>query len=591
VPVNRKYPIAEVMSAARRFQDRTGRVPTIEWCVIGGVNDSDEQAERLAGLMRGFRAHVNLIPWNYIGSGVSGTIYRKPEPEQLARFADILRRHNVVTHFRETRGDDVAAACGQLAVKDVPPLTASPASSVTPNGVESRMMPNLNPATEEPIDTPAFHSESQINDKLNAAKEAFPKWRKTPIAERGAAMKKLAELLKARREQLANFMTLEMGKPIVSAEAEIDKCATTCEYYAENSARYLAQRPVASDAGKSYVRFDPLGAILAIMPWNFPYWQVIRFAAPTLMTGNVALLKHAPNVPLCSMAIEKLFADAGFPAGTFSSLLADVDIVPRLLEDPFVAAVTLTGSGRAGRSVAQSAGKVLKKCVLELGGSDAFIVLAVADAPAVARAAADARCINSGQSCIASKRFIVESGIYDDFVREMTDAMSKLKVGDPTDRTTQIGPMARLDLLENLHRQVEQSVAQGARLVLGGQRLDRKGFYYAPTVLADVTPDMTVFKEETFGPAAAIVRANHVDHAIALANQSVYGLGCSVWTKNAMLAEKFVADLDAGSVFLNGMVKSDPRLPFGGIKQSGYGRELSDFGIHEFVNIKTVWIK
>ncbi len=452
-------------------------------------------------------------------------------------------------------------------------------------------MPNLNPATEEPIETPSFHSPEQIDQKLPLAKAAFPKWRRASITERGAAMRKLSELLKARRDQLANLMTLEMGKPIVSAEAEIDKCATTCEFYAENSARYLAQKPVASDAGKSYVRFDPIGAVLAIMPWNFPFWQVLRFAAPTLMAGNVALLKHAPNVPLCALAIEKLFNDAGFPAGVFTTLLADVDIVPKLLDDPFVAAVTLTGSDRAGKSVASSAGKVLKKSVMELGGSDAFIVLADAEVASVAKTAAEARCINSGQSCIASKRFIVEAGIYDAFTQAMTEAMSNLKVGDPTDRTTQIGPLARLDLLENLHRQVEQTISQGARLLTGGKRLERKGFFYAPTVLADVTPEMTAFQEETFGPVAAIVRANHVDHAIALANQSRYGLGCSLWTNNPTLAEKFAGEIESGSVFINGIVKSDPRLPFGGTKQSGFGRELSEFGIHEFVNIKTVWVK
>ncbi len=452
-------------------------------------------------------------------------------------------------------------------------------------------MQNFNPANESPIDTPAFFTPAELAQRVEQAKSAFAIWRKASLSERAIPMKRLAELLIERKSQLASIMTMEMGKPIVAAEAELEKCSLACDFFADNAARFLSQKPAATEASKSYVRFEPLGGILAIMPWNFPFWQVVRFMAPSLMAGNVCLLKHAPNVPQCALAIERICLEAGFPAGVFSSLLVDVTAVPDLLADPFVAAVTLTGSNRAGRAVATEAGKLLRKSVLELGGSDAFIVLADAEVPAVAQIAAQARCINNGQSCIAAKRFIVETPVYDAFVRALADAMSKLKVGDPMERSTEIGPLARLDLLENLHRQVEQTVAAGARLLIGGKRLDRPGFFYPPTVLADVKLGMAAFDEETFGPVAAVMKADHVDHAIKLANASPYGLGCSLWTQNASLAEKFVPEIAAGSVFINETVKSDPRLPFGGIKQSGYGRELSEFGIHEFVNVKSVWIK
>jgi succinate-semialdehyde dehydrogenase/glutarate-semialdehyde dehydrogenase len=347
-----------------------------------------------------------------------------------------------------------------------------------------------------------------------------------------------------------------------------------------------------SDASDSFVRFDPLGVVLAIMPWNFPIWQALRFAIPALAAGNTVVLKHAPNVPGCALAIEQLFHDAGFPRGVFTSLLvAENSIAERIVAHPALAAVTLTGSERAGSTVASIAGKSLKKSVMELGGSDPFIVLEDADVQSVATAAAEARCQNNGESCIAAKRFIVHQSIAARFEELFTAAMASLKVGDPMDRTTKIGPLARLDLVENLRRQVEATIREGARLLTGGRRRAGKGFFFEPTVLADVRPGMTAFEEETFGPVAAVIRANDVDHAIQLANQSRYGLGASIWTKDLDRARKLAAQIDAGGVFINGIVKSDPRLPFGGTKNSGWGRELSEFGIREFVNVKTVWIR
>ncbi|HZL38435.1 MAG TPA: aldehyde dehydrogenase family protein, partial [Tepidisphaeraceae bacterium] len=389
---------------------------------------------------------------------------------------------------------------------------------------------------------------------------------------------------------LTLLMAREMGKPVMAGEAEVEKCAACCEHFALHSAKYLSQIDIESDAAQSYVRFDPLGGVLAIMPWNFPFWQVFRFAAPALMAGNVGLLKHAPNVPGCALAIEDVFREAGFPPGVFSTLLVDTSAVGEIIKHPAVAAVTLTGSERAGAAVAAQAGAELKKAVLELGGSDPFIVLPDADVQATARAAASARTINSGQSCIAAKRFIVV-GDGREFERHFARALAALKLGDPTDRATDQGPLARLDLLENLDRQVRESIAAGARLVTGGHRLPRTGYFYAPTLLADVGPGMPVFDEETFGPVAALIDARGVDDAIRLANLSKYGLGASIWTRDAAAAQLLAARLEAGCVFVNGPVKSDPRLPFGGIKRSGYGRELSAFGIHEFVNIKTVWMR
>jgi succinate-semialdehyde dehydrogenase/glutarate-semialdehyde dehydrogenase len=386
-------------------------------------------------------------------------------------------------------------------------------------------------------------------------------------------------------------MTEEMGKTIVSAEAEVVKCAWVCDHYAENGAAWLAPERIKTDASDSFVRFDPLGPVLAVMPWNFPFWQVFRFAAPALMAGNVALLKHASNVPGCALAIEQIFLEAGAPEGVFTTLLTGNKAVEQVLESPIVQAVTLTGSDPAGRAVAAKAGSLLKKTVLELGGSDPFIVLADADPEEAAKEAAKARCINNGQSCIAAKRFIVQEPLADRFEQAMTREMAALKVGDPMDRATDVGPLAREDLLHDLDRQVKETVAKGARLLTGGERLPGRGYYYAPTVLARVEPGMVAFDEETFGPVAAITRAKSVEHAVELANRSKFGLGASLWTKDLDRARELARQIEAGAVFANGMVKSDPRLPFGGIKTSGYGRELSHYGLREFVNVKSVWIR
>jgi succinate-semialdehyde dehydrogenase / glutarate-semialdehyde dehydrogenase len=454
----------------------------------------------------------------------------------------------------------------------------------------------INPATEELIGEYDWHRPEKVEAALRAAADAFISWRATSFDERARLMRRAATTLRERRAALALLMTREMGKPVTGAEAEVEKCAGACEFFAERAAGFLADEPIASDATRSYVRFEPLGAVLAIMPWNFPFWQVFRFAAPALMAGNVGVLKHAPNVPGCAAAIEAVFADSGFPPGVFTNLYVDNAGAEAVIRHPAIRAVTLTGSTRAGRAVAAVAGSVLKKTVLELGGSDPFIVIPPAGRGALeflhhaAEQAAAARCINSGQSCIAAKRFIVVRWS-DQFEQHLASVMGGMKVGDPGDRATQVGPLARLDLLEALDDQVQRSRAAGARLLAGGMRLPGRGYFYAPTVLSDVRPGMAVFDEETFGPVAAVVHARDVDEAIDLANASEYGLGASVWTDDAALAERIASRIEAGCVFVNGAVKSDPRLPFGGIKHSGYGRELSEAGIREFVNIKTVWVR
>jgi succinate-semialdehyde dehydrogenase/glutarate-semialdehyde dehydrogenase len=453
-------------------------------------------------------------------------------------------------------------------------------------------MKSINPATEQVIAEYAEHTPVQIERALHSAEKAFGQWRSVPIKDRGALLKEAGAGLRRKRDELARLMAMEMGKPIAAGEAEVEKCAGACEFFAENAASFLAERKIQSDASRSYVRFDPLGPVLAIMPWNFPIWQVIRFAAPALMAGNVVLLKHAPNVPGCALAIERTFTDAKFPPGVFSTLLIeDNTAAEKWIDHPAIRAVTLTGSERAGRAVSSAAGRALKKTVMELGGSDPFIVLADADVPSVAARAAEARCINSGQSCIAAKRFIVERAIADEFEAAMTAAMATMKVGDPLDRATRVGPLARLDLLETLHRQVQRSVEQGAKLRLGGRRRAGKGFFYEPTVLADVRPGMAAFDEETFGPVAAVVRSDDAAEAVRLANGSRYGLGASLWTRDIDRAQNLAGQIESGAVFINGIVKSDARLPFGGVKNSGWGRELSQFGIYEFVNIKTIWVK
>ncbi len=449
----------------------------------------------------------------------------------------------------------------------------------------------INPATEALIREYPEHTDAEVEKRLTATRAAALTWRDVSMDERAALMRRLGEQLRKQRDALAALMVAEMGKPIASAESEVDKCALCCDYFAQNAAVMLAPQHRVVDADESYVRFDPLGVVLAIMPWNFPIWQVIRFAAPNLMAGNVGVLKHAPNVPGTALAIEKLFADAGFPTGVFSALLIANERAQGVIEHPAVAAVTLTGSVKAGGIVAGQAGAMRKKTVLELGGSDPFIVLADADLEAAAATAAKSRCLNSGQSCIAAKRFIVEAAIADAFVEALVAQMNAMKTGDPTDRQTDIGPLARADLRDTLEGQVADSIRAGAKLLAGGKRVGERGFFYAPTVLGEVTPGMRAFDEETFGPVAAVVRARDARHAVELANRSHYGLGANIWTRDLARAKALAEKIESGCIFINDFVKSDPALPFGGIKDSGYGRELGDFGIREFVNIKTVVVK
>jgi succinate-semialdehyde dehydrogenase/glutarate-semialdehyde dehydrogenase len=451
-------------------------------------------------------------------------------------------------------------------------------------------MVSMNPATGEVIGTFEEYDTVQVMDIVQRVHQAWQGWRQVSLRERSERLCCMAQRLRERSDELARMMALEMGKPITEGRAEIEKCALVCEYYAQQAPAMLAEQPIASDASRSYVTFRPLGVVLAVMPWNFPFWQVFRFAAPALMAGNGALLKHSSNVPRCALAIEELFVDAGFPQDIFRTLVIGSGGVDAVVEHPQVRAVTLTGSDFAGRKVAARAGQMLKKTVLELGGSDPFIVTPGADLRLAAQVGARARCLNSGQSCIAAKRFIVCDEVYEEFLSLFSDAMAKLVVGDPLDETTQVGPQARGDLRDELHQQVQASVAAGARLVLGGRALERTGFFYAPTILADVGPGMPAYHEELFGPVASVIRVADIEQALAVANDTPYGLGGSVWDRDTARAEALAGRIEAGAVFVNGMVKSDPRLPFGGIKDSGYGRELSHYGLMEFVNIQTVWI-
>jgi acyl-CoA reductase-like NAD-dependent aldehyde dehydrogenase len=449
---------------------------------------------------------------------------------------------------------------------------------------------SVNPATEAFLASFPPSTPDEVEAAIAAADTAQQAWRRTSFVERAAAMRRLAEHLRGRRDEYGRLITLEMGKPIVEAVAEIEKCAWACEFYADQAAGFLGDQVVATNASRSLVAFEPLGVILAIMPWNYPFWQVFRFAAPALMAGNGALLKHASNIPQCALAVGSAFEEAGFPSGLFHTLLlvgADVEPVVR---DRRVRAVTLTGSSDVGARVAAVAGSALKKTVLELGGSDPFIVLADADVAAAAATAVRARNHNTGQSCIAAKRFLVEAPVAADFERRFADAIRALRVGDPLDPATQVGPLAREDLRDALDRQVRQSVRMGARVVVGGSKREGKGWFYEPTLLADVTEDMPVLNEETFGPVAAVLSVRDADEAVRVANRSPYGLGAAIWTNDVAAARAMARRIESGSVFINGMVASDPRLPFGGVKQSGYGRELSHFGIREFVNIQTIWI-
>jgi succinate-semialdehyde dehydrogenase/glutarate-semialdehyde dehydrogenase len=449
----------------------------------------------------------------------------------------------------------------------------------------------LNPATEEVLQTFRELNLEEIEEKLVISKSAFQSHSKTSFEDRARKMHRAAEILESEKEKLGSLMTIEMGKPIKGAIQEAEKCAWVCRYYAENAARMLADEGVESNATRSFVRYQPLGPVLAVMPWNFPFWQVFRFAAPALMAGNVGLLKHSSNVPQCALAIEDIFVRAGFAKGVFQTLLIGSDKVPGVIEDDRVVAATLTGSEPAGSSVASLCGKNIKKTVLELGGSDPFIIMPSANLDVAVQTGVKARTINNGQSCIAAKRFIVHQQIYDEFTEQFVERLNNLKIGDPMDPSTEIGPLATADVLKSLEEQVQKSVEAGAKVLTGGKRLEGKGYYYIPTALADIPEDSPAYKEELFGPVALFFRARDINEAIGIANDSIFGLGSSAWTNDRTEIEQFTSELQAGSVFINGMVASDPRLPFGGIKHSGYGRELATFGIREFVNIKTVWIQ
>ncbi len=454
-----------------------------------------------------------------------------------------------------------------------------------------RAIKSINPATGDLTETFEPWSDAQLDAVLETVGRVSHDWRNTALEKRESLMKGVAVVLRENADKYARLMAQEMGKPVVQGRAEIEKCGWVCEYYANHAADFLKDEVIESGAGRSYVRFPPLGTILAVMPWNFPFWQVFRFAAPALMAGNTAVLKHASNVPRCAQAIESLFLKAGFPEHVLRNLMIESKQVARVIAHPVVKAATLTGSGPAGSQVAAQSGKMLKKTVLELGGSDPFIVLPDADLSLCAGVAAQARTINSGQSCIAAKRFIILEQVADAFLDLFRRNMEALVVGDPLDEKTQVGPQAREDLLQELHAQVTASVAKGARVLLGGKPLNRPGFYYPPTILEGVTPGMPAFDEELFGPVAAVLRVRDKDEAVRMANLTCYGLGAAVWTRDVRKGEALARRVEAGNVFVNGMVASDPRLPFGGIKASGYGRELSQYGIREFVNIQTIWIK
>ena len=450
---------------------------------------------------------------------------------------------------------------------------------------------SLNPATGELLKQFQPISESEIEKKLDRADQTFRAYRRTTFSERAQKMMQVAGILETEKIELGKLMTTEMGKTLRSAAEEAVKCAWGCRFYAENAERFLADEVVQSGASLSYIRYEPLGPILAIMPWNFPFWQVFRFAAAALMAGNVALLKHAPNVPQCALKISEIFHRAGFPEGAFQTLLIEVDAVKRILEDRRVKAVTLTGSVRAGGEVAALAGSALKKTVLELGGSDAFIVMPSADLDQAVKTGVTARTINNGQSCIAAKRFILHEQVADDFTKRFVAAMEALRVGDPMNNDTDIGPITRADLLAKLDEQVQESVKLGAKVLTGAKILKRPGYFYAPTVLTDIPKDSPAYDEELFGPVASLFQVRNIEEAITVANDTMFGLGSAAWTRDRAEMKKFIDELEAGLVFINGMVASDPRLPFGGVKQSGYGRELGVQGIREFVNVKTVWIK
>ncbi len=449
---------------------------------------------------------------------------------------------------------------------------------------------SINPATGETVATFEDHSAAEVERRVASAAAAFRTWRRSAFTDRSAVLVRAAEILESEKRRFGEILTLEMGKPIGAAVAEVLKCASVCRFYAEQAPSFLADEAVATDAKRSFVRYDPLGVVLAVMPWNFPFWQVFRFAAPAVMAGNTGLLKHASNVPQAALAIEEIFARAGAPDGVFQTLLVGSEAVKGLIDDPRIAAVTLTGSEGAGIAVGGAAGAQIKKAVLELGGSDPFLVLPSADLPAAISTAVKARTINNGQSCIAAKRFIVHRDVAAEFERGFVEAMAALQIGDPMDPQTEIGPLATGKILDELDDQVQRSIAAGTRCLTGGKRLDRKGNFYPPTVLADPPKGCPAYAEETFGPVAVLFAVDNIDQAIELANATTFGLGASAWSTDPAEQERLITEIEAGAVFLNGMVKSDPRLPFGGIKRSGFGRELSVQGIREFVNVKTVWV-
>jgi succinate-semialdehyde dehydrogenase / glutarate-semialdehyde dehydrogenase len=454
----------------------------------------------------------------------------------------------------------------------------------------SKKMPiaSINPTTGETVKKFSALNESQIEKALGRAAEAFEHYRRTPFAQRAELLMGAATLLEREKDKLANTITLEMGKLLRASVEEVVKCSRACRFYAENAERFLEDRPAQTGAARSFVRYQPLGPILAIMPWNFPFWQVFRFAAPALMAGNVGLLKHAANVPQCALAIEDIFRRAGFDEGVFQTLLIEAEQTRAVIEDPRIKAVTLTGSDRAGSEVASAAGRLIKKSVLELGGSDPFIVMPSADLEAATEIGVKARTINTGQSCIAAKRFIIAEKVYQEYLDRFVEKMRALKIGDPLEEETEIGPLATESILRGVDEQVQKSVAAGAKLLTGGNRIQRDGFFYEPTVLTDIPREAPAYREEVFGPVALFFRVANSDEAIAVANDNQFGLGASAWTSDHDEIELFVSELESGMVFINGMVASDPRLPFGGVKRSGFGRELGCEGIREFVNAKTV---
>ncbi len=449
-------------------------------------------------------------------------------------------------------------------------------------------MKSINPHNGQLVQSYSAHDSAALETILTSAQQSFESWRKVSITERAGLLKKYGQLLRRDKSKLAKLMAEEMGKPLKDGEAEVEKCAVTCEFYADEGEKHLKPELVKTEFAKSWISFEPLGVILAIMPWNFPFWQVIRFAAPNLLAGNVGVLKHASNVSGCSLAMEALFLEAGFPRYVFSSVLVEGKDTDKLIAHPIIKAVTITGSTPAGKAVAEAAGKVLKKCVLELGGSDAYLVLADADVDEAAKICAQSRLINGGQSCIAAKRFIVHSSVKKRFEEKMLEAFEAVKMGDPVKEGTTLGPQARKDLRDQLHEQVEKSVKQGAKLLCGGKIPSGEGAYYPATILTDVKPGMVAFDEELFGPVAAIIEVKDDADAIAFANRSIFGLGAAIFSQNVEKAERLAIEIEAGSVFINALVKSDARLPFGGVKESGYGRELSYYGLREFLNIKTI---